>query len=203
MKFALAGVLFFFIVILIILLSRRRSIVGIKGQRQHFRRLAESLQLEFVSDEYFVQIQGKWRDRNVIILPHQFEGPGSLTLIYMESMLPSVDRTWIEPNLSIGRALVEWKRKGTNNYEVSGTELSSERILQEIKQASYPYVAVTLPSRFVYSPLLQQALSKWKNFVVFIALDEGRRPAAQSVQIALTKAESIAVVVDVEEASSR
>jgi hypothetical protein len=191
MKFAFAGALLAAILIWMLIISRRRSIVGLKGQRKHFQGLAQSLQLEFISDGYFVQIQGKWKDLKVIILPHQFEGPGSLTLVYMETKTPWVDRNWIEPNLSIERAVVEWKRKGVFGYDVSGNQLASEKILATIKPAPYPFVAVTLPNRFIYSPLLQQTLSKWRNFVVLIALDEGRRPAVSQIANALAAAEKI------------
>src|ERR1041384_1671202 len=88
------------LIAILIIRSRRRSIVGMKAQRKHFRNLADALNLQFRSDEYFVQLEGKWNDYNVVILPHQFEGPGSITLIYMESKIPAIDRNWIEPNVS-------------------------------------------------------------------------------------------------------
>jgi|GEM_PF-3355016 len=173
---------------------RRRSIVGIKQQRQHFRRLGQSFHFEFVSDEYFVQLEGVWNGLEVIILPYNFEGPGSVTLIYMKTKMPALERNWIEPNLSMGRALVERKRKSPYGYEISGAYLPSERILEQMKLAPYPYVAVTLPSRFSYSPLLQASLSSWKNFIVLIALDVGRKPSATQITDALKTAERIALV---------
>jgi len=179
------------LIAILIIRSRRRSIVALKTQRKHFRNLAEQLHLHFQSDEYFVQLEGEWNGLNVVILPHQFEGPGAITLIYVESKMPSSDRNWIEPNVSLGRALVE-KNYG---YEISGTALSAEKIVPDLKNAPYPYVAVTPPTRFIYSPLLQQILSNWKNFVVLIALNEGRQPSSSSIRKALATAELIAVKI--------
>jgi hypothetical protein len=176
-------------ILILIIRSRRQSIVGIQAQRKHFKKLADSLHLHFQSDEYFVLLTGKWNDFNIAILPHQFEGPGALTLVYMESKIPAVDRNWIEPNVSLGRALVE-----TNyGYEISGTQLSAEKILDAIKNVPYPYVAVTLPTRFIYSPLLPQI--GWQNFVVLMALNEGRKPSPDSIRQALNSAEKIARAV--------
>lgn len=176
------------LIAILIIRSRRRSIVALKTQRKHFRNLAEQLHLQFHSDEYFVQLEGQWNGLNVVILPHQFEGPGAVTLIYLESKLPAADRNWIEPNVSLGRALVE-KAYG---YEVSGTSLPGDKITEALKDAPYPYVALTLPTRFIYSPLLQQTLAQWKNFVVLIALNEGRKPSSDVIRKALFSAEAIA-----------
>ena len=173
-------------ILILIIRSRRRSIVGIKAQRKHFKKIAESLALQFQSDQYFVALVGKWNDLNVAILPHQFEGPGALTLVYMETRIPAVDRNWIEPNVSLGRALVE----SNYGYDVSGTCLPAEKILDAIKNVPYPYVAVTLPTRFIYSPLLQR--TGWTNFVVLIVLNEGRKPSEHVIRTALRSAEGIA-----------
>jgi hypothetical protein len=177
------------LIAIFIIRSRKRSIVGMKSQQKHFINLAHSLNLEFRSDQYFVQLQGKWNASNVIILPHQFEGPGSLTLIYLETRIPAVDRNWIEPNVSLGRALVE-KDYG---YEVCGTALPSEKVLAVLKEIRYPYIAVTLPTRFVYSPLLHE--TGWKNFVVMIALNEGRKPSVDRLRQALDSAKRIATAL--------
>ena len=191
---AVAGILLVFATLILILSARRRSIKGRKAQQNHFQHLAQLLGFQFVSDDYFVQLEGRWNSRPAIILPHHFEGPGSVTLIYLETGIPAVERNWIEPNLSMGRALVEWKRKSPYGYEVSGTNLPSERVLAEMKLAVYPYVAVTLPWRFSYSPLLQKSLSSWKNFAVLLVLDEGRRPSKQQIENALNCAARIALV---------
>jgi hypothetical protein len=194
MFIAVTGILLALAAILWIVRSRRRSIVGIKQQRKHFQSLAQDLNLKFVSDEYFVELEGLWNGLDVIILPHHFEGPGSVTLIYMRTPAPVVDRNWIEPNLSMGRAFVEWKRNSSYGYEISGSILPAGKILEQINLAPFPYVAVTLPSRFSYSPLLLRSVSTWKNFVVLIALDEGRKPSAAKISEALRAAERIAGV---------
>jgi hypothetical protein len=188
----IAGILLAAVVFILILRSRRRSITGSKSERMHFRNLSEPLGLSFVSDDYFVQLEGMWNGFPVIILPHHFEGPGSVTLIYLQTQIPIIQRNWIEPNLSLGRALVESRRKSSYGHEISGSDLPSEKILNEIKTNSFPYTAFTLPSRFVYSPLLQKSLDSWKNFVVLIALDEGRKPTKEQITNALKAAEKIA-----------
>src|SRR5258705_11281672 len=102
---AIPGILLAVVIILIIR-ARRRSIKGSKSERKYFRHLSELLGLPFVSDDYFVQLEGMWNGFPVIILPHHFEGPGSVILIYLQTQIPIIQRNWIEPNLSLGRALV-------------------------------------------------------------------------------------------------
>jgi len=191
---AVAGILLAAAAFILILRARRRSITGSKSERKHFAHLSKPLGLPFVSDDYFVQLEGMWNGFPVIILPHHFEGPGSVTLIYLETKIPVIQRNWIEPNLSLGRALVESRRKSSYGYEISGKDLPAEKILKEIKTTSFPYVAFTLPSRFSYSPLLQKSLESWKNFVVLIALDEGRKPTKEKIGDALETAQRIANV---------
>jgi hypothetical protein len=195
MRWIIAGVLLAAAAFILIVRARRRSITGSKSERKHFRQLSELLGLSFVSDDYFVQLEGLWNGIPVIILPHHFEGPGSVTLIYLQTKIPVIQRNWIEPNLSLGRALVESRRKSSYGYEISGRDLPAERILNELKTTSFPYVAFTLPHRFSYSPLLQKSLESWTHFVVLIALDEGRKPTKEKITHALKSAERIAKVL--------
>src|SRR5262245_28875067 len=90
--------------------SRRRSILDIPGRNKHFTFLAKQLGFALGGDEYFIQLEGKWKEFNSLIYPHAFEGPGSITLFYFDTGVPIVERNWIEPSLSLGRAIVEWKR---------------------------------------------------------------------------------------------
>ena len=175
--------------------ARRTGIKGEKARNKHFERLAKELNFRYVTDDYFVQLEGSRNNRRIIVYPHNFEGPGFITLLYLESALTAKDRNWIEPNLSLGRAIVEWKRKAFFNCEISGSELSRENLIETLNSLnqSYPYIAVTPPWRYSYSPLLQMALSTWKNYAVFLAMDAGRHPASEQIEQAIRYAEKIAV----------
>ena len=190
--FVLIGILLTLGLLLWIFRIRARSITLEKSRRNHFKNLAKELGFQFVSDDYFLQLEGSWNDMRSIVYPHNFEGPGVITLLYMETAVPLVEHNWIEPNLSLGRALVEWKRQSRFGYEVTGTQLPAKRIQQVIERMNHPFAAVTLPRRFSYSPLLQQSLSSWKNFVVFLAIEAGKEPAKAKVEAALRDAAEIA-----------
>ena len=180
-------------VLIWILHVRRSSITGEKSRNKHFRMLAEKLGYRFVTDDYFVQLEGSIQNQRVIVYPHNFEGPGFVTLLYMETNVPAEDRNWIEPNLSLGRALVENKKGVSHNFEVTGTQLPATNILSALlaMKQKYPYAAVTLPWRFSYSPLLQKSLLSWKNYVVFLAMDAGRHPSSEQLSAALEDAHTV------------
>jgi hypothetical protein len=190
--FALGGFLLALALVLWILRIRERSITAEKSRKNHFQKLAKELGFRFVSDDYFLQLEGSWNDMRSILYPHNFEGPGVITLLYMETRITAIENNWIEPNLSLGRALVEWKRQSPFGYEVTGTQLPAKKILEAIERTNYPFAAVTLPRRFSYSPLLQRSLSSWKNFVVFLAIEGGKKPAAAQLEAALRDAVEIA-----------
>jgi hypothetical protein len=177
---------------------RRSGITGENARNKHFERLSKDLNLHFVTDDYFVQVEGSRKESRVILYPHNFEGPGFITLLYFETQVPAKDRSWIEPNLSLGRAIVEWKRHSIYNFETNGPELSKQEILEALDTVkhSYPYIAVTLPWRFSYSPLLQKTLSGWKNYVVFLAMDAGREPSTKQMVHAIDDAAKIADAVN-------
>jgi hypothetical protein len=189
--FALSGILLALTFLLWIFRIRAQSITAEKSRKNHFQKLAKELGFRFVSDDYFLQLEGFWNDMRSIVYPHNFEGPGVITLLYLETRVPLVENNWIEPNLSLGRALVEWKRQSRFGYEVTGTHLPAKKILQAIERTNYPFAAVTLPRRFSYSPLLQQSLSSWKSFVVFLAIEAGKKPAKAKVEAALRDAAEI------------
>jgi hypothetical protein len=190
--FALSGILLALALLLWILRIRARSITSETSRKRHFQRLANELGFRLISDDYFLQLEGSWNDMRSIVYPHNFEGPGVITLLYLETRVPACENNWIEPNLSLGRALVEWKRQSRFGYEVTGTKLPAKKILQAIERTNYPFAAVTLPRRFSYSPLLQQSLSSWKNFVVFLAVEAGKKPAKPQLEAALRDAAEIA-----------
>ncbi|MCI0411620.1 hypothetical protein L0222_02330 [bacterium] len=190
--FALGGILLALALLFWILRIRSRSITSEKSKKKHFQKLANELGFRFVSDDYFVQLEGYWNEMRSIMYPHNFEGPGIITLLYLETRVPASANNWIEPNLSLGRALVEWKRQAPFGYEVTGKQLPSKQILEAIARTNYPFAAVTLPHRFSYSPLLQQSLSSWKNFVVLLAVEAGKKPAKNQLEAALRDAAEIA-----------
>jgi hypothetical protein len=191
---ALSGILLALTLLFWILRIRARSITSEKSRKKHFQKLAKELGFQFVTDDYFLQLEGYWNEMPSILYPHNFEGPGIITLLYLETRVPASDHNWIEPNLSLGRALVEWKRHRPFGYEVTGTQLPSIKILEALERtaARYPFAAVTLPRRFSYSPLLQKSLSTWKNFVVLLAVEAGKRPAKTQLEAALRDAAEIA-----------
>jgi hypothetical protein len=186
------------ILLLVVRKLRRSGITGENARNQHFERLAQNLNLKVVSDDYFIQLEGSRGDSHVVLYPHNFEGPGFITLLYFETQVPAQDRCWIEPNLSLGRAIVEWKRHSSYSFETNGTELNKQTVLEalETQKRSYPYIAVTNPWRFSYSPLLQRTLSGWKNYVLFLAMDAGREPSKEQIEQAMADAGMIANVVN-------
>lgn len=171
----ISAVLLGVIVLLLILFTRRRSIVGIGSRNRHFKYLGKRLSFNVVSDGYFLQLEGN----GVLIYPHNFEGPGSVTLFYADTGIPLRDRTWIEPNVSFGRALVE----SSHGFEVVG-EFQQQKadLLKLLSTAKYPYVALTLPSRNHFSPLIMNSLTSFKSFVLLIAFDGGRKPSLDQIQ---------------------
>lgn len=175
--------------------TRRASIKGDKSRNKHFAELAKKLGLAVVTDDYFIQLEGTYQGHPAVIYPHHFEGPGFVTLIYLETGKAAIDRNWIEPNESLGRALVDSKQNRKFNFETSGSALNYVLENLERWKSTYPYIAVTLPHRFSYSPLQQKAMANWKNFVVFLALDAGRRPGAEQMGKALQDAVSIAALL--------
>jgi hypothetical protein len=182
-----------------ILHVRESSITSQRKRDNHYHRLAGELGFKFITDEYFVQLEGLRNNFPVIVYPHNFEGPGLISLLYLQTTVAAKDRNWIEPNLSLGRALVEWKRKTDHDYEVSGEHLPPQLLnsIREFKRI-YPYVAVTLPWRFSYSPLLQKAIAHWKNYAVFLAIDSGRYPSKDEIEKAIHDAITLALVVQSE-----
>jgi hypothetical protein len=182
----------------IVFYSRRRSIAGMASRNRYFSRLAKKLQWKTNEDTYFLQMEGEWKGTKVWIYPHNFEGPGSITLLYADSAVPFRDRTWIEPTLSLGRAVADWKRHRSFSFEIAGDRtFFHEGVLSEMKkqQSDYPFVAVTVPGRFLFSPLLVQSLQNWPNFVVFLAIDAGRKPPLTTIEKALDAAASLCRLV--------
>ena len=190
--FALSGILLALVLLLWIFRIRMRSITAEKSRKNHFQKLAKELGFQFVSDDYFLQLEGRWKDMRTIVYPHNFEGPGMITLLYMETSVVAAENNWIEPNVSLGRALVEWKRQSRIGYEVTGTRLPAKKILEAIERTNYPFASVTLPRRFSYSPLLQKSVGSWNNFVVFLAIEAGKKPTKVKLEKALTHAAEIA-----------
>lgn len=178
--------------------SRRRSIVDVKGRNKHFASLAKQLQFSTGGDEFFVQLEGTWKDIPSLIYPHSFEGPGSITVFYFDTGVPYVDRNWIEPGLSLGRAIVDWKRNIPFDFEISGSVLPAQEILTELKgqQQKFPFVAVTLPTRFILSHYMMQSLNIWKNFVVILVLDAGRKPSLTEIQNTLDAGMRVVKIVN-------
>ena len=117
--FAIIGVIFFLSFIL--WYARRQSIISIPSRNRYFRRLASELKLKIAGDDYFLQLEGSWNDVPIIIYPHNFEGPGLITLFYADTGVPFEERTWIEPSLSLGRAIVERKAGRKYQFEYIGS----------------------------------------------------------------------------------
>jgi hypothetical protein len=178
--------------------NRRRSILDVKGRNKHFAMLARQLHFLQGGDDYFIQLEGLWKELRVLIYPHSFEGPGSITLFYVDTGIPYKERTWIEPSLSLGRAIVEWKRKVPFRHEISGSSLPSQEILAEIEKlkSQYPFIALTLPTRFIFSHYMMLSLSIWKTFVVLLVLDAGRKPSLQELQAALDAGVRLAKITE-------
>lgn len=196
-KIAILLLLVGLVIAFLIRRSRRRSILDIPGRNKHFAFLAKQLGFALGGDDYFIQLEGKWKEFNTLIYPHAFEGPGSITLFYFDTEVPIVERNWIEPSLSLGRAIVEWKRKIPFHHETSGSSLPLQELLREMEKLTplYPYIAVTLPTRFIFSHYMMQILSSWKNFVVLLVLDAGRKPSLQEIQSALDAGVSLVEIL--------
>ena len=173
--------------VLLILYSRRRSIVNIPARNRHFKYLGKCLSFKVNSDEYFLELEGN----GVRIYPHNFEGPGSVTLFYADTGVPFRDRTWIEPNVSMGRALVGARNAAPVQFEIVGGFQKYKHELLQLLTTGYPYIALTLPSRNHLSPLIMNALTSCKSFVLLIVLDAGRKPSLDQVQQVLKDIERI------------
>lgn len=182
----------------VIFLSRRSSITGIPGRNRHFSKLASEIGFAVTGDDYFLQLEGKWKGVPVTIYPHNFEGPGSVILFYADSGFPLLERTWIEPTMSLGRALVEFKKHKTVDFEFTGDPvLKNYSVIEALERykALYPYIAVTQPDRFVYSQFLHDTLARSKNFIVLLVLDAGRKPSADELTVALDAVVDISAAV--------
>ena len=177
---------------------RRRSIGGVKSRNKYFYRLAATLDFTAKGDEYLVQLEGNWKAHHVIVYPHNFEGPGSITLIHMETNVPFQERTWLEPALGLGRAIVEWKRGASFSYERSGTLPGAEQLQEEVNahRSRIPFIAITIPSRFLLSQLVTEALRNSGNFVVVLALDAGRKPSTGQLTGALDVAAKLCQILE-------
>lgn len=178
--------------------ARKQSIVNIPARNRHFTWLAAGLNLKTGGDDYFLHLEGSWNDIPIIIYPHNFEGPGLITLFYADTGVPFEDRTWIEPSLSLGRAIVEWKAQRKYQFEYIGSAaLKSYPIVEVLERyrTTYPYVAVTLPTRLVYSQYVMEALSDSKNYTALVVMDSGRRPSVEEMQKALDAVTDIAKTV--------
>lgn len=175
------------VLIFVIWRSRRQSIVGTKSRNRYFKKMAEELSFAIGGDDYFIQLEGTWKGIPVVLYPHNFHGPGSITLVYADTGIPVRERTWIEPNLSLGRAILEWKRGEPFGFDISGSPPLTENVLASY-QSRFPFIACTLPTRFIFSQYLSQTLGSWKNFVVLLVLDAGRKPALDEIRTALDSA---------------
>jgi hypothetical protein len=187
-----------FFLLFVLWYARKQSIINIPARNRHFTWLATQLNLKTAGDDYFLQLEGSWNDVPVLIYPHNFEGPGLITLFYADTRVPFEDRTWIEPSLSLGRAIVEWKAERKYQFEYSGsTSLKSYPIVEVLERyrTTYPYVAVTLPTRLVYSQYVMEALSESKNYTALVVMDSGRRPSVEEIKKALEAVTDIARTV--------
>ncbi len=183
---------------------RRRRIGGVKSRNKYFRRLAGQLNLSATGDEYLVQLEGNWKGRRVIVYPHNFEGPGSITLLHMETSVPFRERTWLEPTLGLGRAIAEWKRGAFFSYERSGNLPGVEELQREMEKhrATFPFIALTVPSRFLLSQSVTEAFRDCANFVVVVALDAGRKPALARLTRALDVMAKLSEILEVPRVTS-
>jgi hypothetical protein len=194
--FVIISVIFFLSFVL--WYARKQSIVNIPRRNRHFTWLASELNLKTGGDDYFLQLEGTWNDVPILIYPHNFEGPGLITLFYADTGVPFEDRSWIEPSLSLGRAIVEMKAGRNYQFEYIGhTALKSYPIVEVLERyrTKYPYVAVTLPTRLVYSQYVMDALSDSKNYMALLAMDSGRRPTIEEIKEALNAVTDIAKTV--------
>lgn len=177
--------------------SRRQSIIGIRGRNKHFRYLADQLRLMQGGDDYFTQLEGEWKGFPILVYPHNFHGPGSITLFYADTGIPCKTRTWLEPSLSLGRAIVDWQRHVPFEHEYSGDPiLKQEPILSAVSRykEKFPFMAITLPTRFIFSHYVMQVLSSWENFVVLVA-HGGRNPSVEEMEELLDATVEVAQTV--------
>ncbi|PWT91730.1 MAG: hypothetical protein C5B54_04810 [Acidobacteria bacterium] len=191
MTYLVTILVLFLAIILGILYSRRQSITGIQKRNKHFIAIAEQLGFKQAGDEYFIHLEGLQEGVRVVIYPHNFEGPGSVTILYADTQVPFRERTWIEPALSMGRAIVDWQNQVPFGFEFSGDPILRREdlitMLEDYKKR-YPFVAITLPSRYTFSQYVMDALNSWKNFVVILVLDSGRKPSLDSLKRAVDDA---------------
>jgi hypothetical protein len=194
--FAIISITFF--LLFVIWYARKQSIIRIPARNRHFTWLASELNLKTAGDDYFLQLEGTWNDVPILIYPHNFEGPGLITLFYADTQVPFEDRSWIEPTLSLGRAIVESKAGRKYQFEYTGSMATKSYPIVEVLEryrTTYPYVALTLPTRLVYSQYVMDALSNSKNYTALIAMDSGRRPSVEEMKEALNAVTDIAKTV--------
>ena len=178
--------------------ARRSSIVNVPARNRHFSRLANELKLKTAGDDYFLQLEGNWNGVPVIVYPHNFEGPGLITLFYADTGVPFEERSWIEPALSLGRAVVEWKAGHKFSFEYSGSSTLKAYPVVEVLERyrdRYPYLGVTLPTRLVFSQYVMAALSNLPNYIALVVMDSGRRPTVEEMEESLNAVTDIAKTV--------
>ncbi len=178
--------------------ARRQSIVNIPARNRHFGLLGRQLNLKSAGDDYFLQLEGVWNGISILIYPHNFEGPGLITIFYADTGIPYVERSWVEPFLSLGRALVENKRGYKFQFEFVGNpELKAYSIVEVLERYrnQYPYLAITLPERFAYSQHVLASLGESKNYIALLVMDSGRRPTLDEMKDALDAVTDIAAAV--------
>lgn len=178
--------------------ARRQSIVSIPARNRHFSRLGNELKLKTAGDDYFLQLEGNWNGVPVIVYPHNFEGPGLITLFYADTGVPFEERSWIEPALSLGRAVVEWKAGRKFPFEYCGSSaLKTYPVIEVLERYRdpYPYLGVTLPTRLVFSQYVMEALSNSTNYVALVVMDSGRRPTVEEMEESLNAVTDIAKTV--------
>jgi hypothetical protein len=178
--------------------SRRLSIVRIPARNRHFALLSNQLDLQTRGDDYFLQLEGTWNGINVLVYPHNFEGPGLITIFYADTGIPFVERSWVEPFLSLGRAIVEHKKGHRFQFEFTGNpELKRYPIVEALERYrnQYPYLAITLPERFAYSQHVLTSLRESKNYLALVVMDSGRRPTLDEMKDALDAVTDVAETV--------
>jgi hypothetical protein len=178
--------------------ARRQSIIKIPARNRHFGLIGKELDLQAGGDDYFLQLEGKWNGIPILIYPHNFEGPGLITLFYADTGVPFIERSWVEPFLSLSRAIVETKKGYKFQFEYTGNpELKTYPIVEVLERYrdQYPYLAITLPERFTYSQHVLAALSGSKNYIALLVMDSGRRPATEEIKDALDAVTDIAQTV--------
>jgi hypothetical protein len=177
--------------------SRSQSIVRIPARNRHFALLSKQLDLQTGGDDYFLQLEGTWNGTKVLVYPHNFEGPGLITIFYADTGIPFVDRSWVEPFLSLGRAIVEHKKGNKFQFEFTDPTLKVYPIIEVLERYrnQYPYLAITLPERFAYSQHVLAILGESKNYIALVVMDSGRRPTLDEMKDALDAVTDIAGTV--------